>query len=248
MNPGSEAAINQDCTCPVLDNSHGKGIYGGMLINSSRGIRHSPCGGVVHRRLLAACENNNDGAGSRCRSTCTIQTSKIRSGVVHTVARRSRSAHLKAEIFDCFAQGIPSMEICHSYPEIAQSTIFHWLGEFNSRSTPMSLQKQASSASSTSDSGNNLVLLEGQGELSDFLLARRLYRQVVQNKEEPSALRIQAANGLSKLCLLRQQLPKHILREDEKGEPQQKTERPDYSKMSAEELAKLYREKISKTG
>ena len=28
-NPGSDAAIKQGCTCPVLDNAHGRGIMGG---------------------------------------------------------------------------------------------------------------------------------------------------------------------------------------------------------------------------
>jgi hypothetical protein len=32
LTPGSDAAIAQGCTCPVLDNSHGLGIYGGLLI------------------------------------------------------------------------------------------------------------------------------------------------------------------------------------------------------------------------
>lgn len=27
-NPGSDAAIKQGCTCPVLDNGHGKGVGG----------------------------------------------------------------------------------------------------------------------------------------------------------------------------------------------------------------------------
>ena len=26
--PGSDAAIAQGCTCPVLDNAHGQGIFG----------------------------------------------------------------------------------------------------------------------------------------------------------------------------------------------------------------------------
>lgn len=29
-NPGSEEAIEQGCTCPVLDNAHGKGIGNGL--------------------------------------------------------------------------------------------------------------------------------------------------------------------------------------------------------------------------
>ncbi|MCD1645291.1 hypothetical protein [Aurantimonas coralicida] len=28
-NPGSKAAIDAGCTCPVLDNGHGKGYMGG---------------------------------------------------------------------------------------------------------------------------------------------------------------------------------------------------------------------------
>lgn len=27
-NPGSDEALDQGCTCPVLDNSHGNGYYG----------------------------------------------------------------------------------------------------------------------------------------------------------------------------------------------------------------------------
>ena len=27
-NPGSDAAIKQGCTCPVMDNAHGRGIMG----------------------------------------------------------------------------------------------------------------------------------------------------------------------------------------------------------------------------
>jgi len=38
-NPGSDAAIKQGCTCPVLDNAHGRGIMGeedfGFWIDSS---------------------------------------------------------------------------------------------------------------------------------------------------------------------------------------------------------------------
>jgi len=28
-NPGSDEALAQGCTCPVLDNAHGKGYFGG---------------------------------------------------------------------------------------------------------------------------------------------------------------------------------------------------------------------------
>ena len=27
-NPGSDAAVEQGCTCPVMDNGHGRGAYG----------------------------------------------------------------------------------------------------------------------------------------------------------------------------------------------------------------------------
>jgi hypothetical protein len=34
-NPGSDEAIKQGCTCPVLDNAHGKGSYrGGFFITA----------------------------------------------------------------------------------------------------------------------------------------------------------------------------------------------------------------------
>lgn len=29
-NPGSDAAVEQGCTCPVMDNGHGLGAYGVM--------------------------------------------------------------------------------------------------------------------------------------------------------------------------------------------------------------------------
>ena len=32
-NPGSEEAVAAGCKCPVLDNGHGKGIYGGGVKN-----------------------------------------------------------------------------------------------------------------------------------------------------------------------------------------------------------------------
>jgi hypothetical protein len=31
-NPGSPEAVAAGCKCPVLDNSHGKGAFGGMLV------------------------------------------------------------------------------------------------------------------------------------------------------------------------------------------------------------------------
>lgn len=29
-NPGSDEALMRDCTCPVIENGHGKGAWGGM--------------------------------------------------------------------------------------------------------------------------------------------------------------------------------------------------------------------------
>ncbi len=34
-NPGSDAAIEQGCTCPVLDNGHGTGWIGGGFVLST---------------------------------------------------------------------------------------------------------------------------------------------------------------------------------------------------------------------
>ena len=30
-NPGSDEALELGCTCPVIDNGHGKGMYGGQV-------------------------------------------------------------------------------------------------------------------------------------------------------------------------------------------------------------------------
>ena len=30
MNPGSDEAIAAGCTCPVMDNGHGRGYFGGV--------------------------------------------------------------------------------------------------------------------------------------------------------------------------------------------------------------------------
>lgn len=32
-NPGSDAALNMGCTCPVIDNGHGRGYMGGIKDN-----------------------------------------------------------------------------------------------------------------------------------------------------------------------------------------------------------------------
>ena len=32
-NPGSEEALSQGCLCPVLDNGHGKGAWGGAVLD-----------------------------------------------------------------------------------------------------------------------------------------------------------------------------------------------------------------------
>jgi hypothetical protein len=43
-NPGSKAAIEQGCTCPVLDNGHGHGYMGmeGIFVYSSGCKLHMP--------------------------------------------------------------------------------------------------------------------------------------------------------------------------------------------------------------
>ncbi len=30
-NPGSQAALDRGCMCPVMDNGHGRGMYGGAV-------------------------------------------------------------------------------------------------------------------------------------------------------------------------------------------------------------------------
>lgn len=47
-NPGSDEAIAKGCTCPVLDNAHGRG-YGGR-----KGVYVYTVGCPVHDRALAS--------------------------------------------------------------------------------------------------------------------------------------------------------------------------------------------------
>lgn len=37
-NPGSNEAIAAGCTCPVLDNGHGRGAYGGAKLDNGKPI------------------------------------------------------------------------------------------------------------------------------------------------------------------------------------------------------------------
>jgi len=42
MSPGSPAAVEAGCTCPVLDNAHGEGIRGAFWINDDCPIHGDP--------------------------------------------------------------------------------------------------------------------------------------------------------------------------------------------------------------
>ena len=45
-NPGSKEAIEQGCTCPILDNSHGKGYMEGIFVIVQGCPLHNPEGGT----------------------------------------------------------------------------------------------------------------------------------------------------------------------------------------------------------
>lgn len=47
-NPGSREAIDAGCTCPVLDNAHGRGWLGGVKDSEGRTIYVYTAGCPVH--------------------------------------------------------------------------------------------------------------------------------------------------------------------------------------------------------
>lgn len=50
--PGSDAAIDQGCTCPILDNGHGKG----SLWGPNTFIMHETC--PMHRGAIRRAKSN----------------------------------------------------------------------------------------------------------------------------------------------------------------------------------------------
>lgn len=70
MNPGSIGAINAGCTCPVLDNAHGKGYLGQM------GIYAITAGCPVHnptRECLNLCGRMAVPGQKYCSGRCEAE-------------------------------------------------------------------------------------------------------------------------------------------------------------------------------
>lgn len=47
-NPGSDEAVIRGCTCPVLDNGHGRGYMGGAKDKDGAAIYVYTCGCPIH--------------------------------------------------------------------------------------------------------------------------------------------------------------------------------------------------------
>ena len=74
-NPGSDAAIEAGCTCPVLDNGHGKGV-GGNGENTAGGLP------LVARYMGKGGKNEpaNNNQGRDCRNLQRTATNDFRLG------------------------------------------------------------------------------------------------------------------------------------------------------------------------
>jgi hypothetical protein len=58
-NPGSDEAIMRGCTCPVIDNGHGKGYMGGAKDAHGSTLFVYTCGCPVHAPALSAQERDD---------------------------------------------------------------------------------------------------------------------------------------------------------------------------------------------
>jgi len=59
-NPGSDEAIMRGCTCPVIDNAHGRGYMGGARDENGTTIFVYNCECPVHAPTLFLQETKDD--------------------------------------------------------------------------------------------------------------------------------------------------------------------------------------------
>jgi hypothetical protein len=169
------------------------------------------------------------------------------------MARLSQWAKYKSRVFEAFRGGATPRDAIAAYG-IPRSTAYDWLNEY--RRTALGSESVRNSGSNHSlaevvDSPPHLFVVGGTANIesenvSDFALARRTLQEIAKDKSESGAVRVQAAFGLMRLCAMRAELPRHVL--EEKEEISVASERKKLESMSAEELARLYKELIASQG
>lgn len=164
------------------------------------------------------------------------------------MARRSRSEHLKPEIFALFDKGMKAPEVKKAYPQVAARTLYEWHKVWLNAES-----KQLRNASGRKESDDRAHLRDLDAPIltvvpfdpsevrqqSDIALARRTLRDVAGDRRINPAIRVQASLGLMKLAYLRSELPKHIIEESLDADIEQISK--DLEERSPSELATEYR-------
>jgi transposase len=164
--------------------------------------------------------------------------------------------HLKPSVFQAYDQGKSALEVMKFF-KIPRSTAYDWHKEYRESKLPKSPnpknpeppQLQAPlevSKVEVLEPSRPFRVINGcrcGEELSDFQLARRTLREIINDTECSDAVRLQATLGLLKLVPMKAELPKHVLEDQEQTSLQ--AERKKLEGMSVEELAKEYKRELN---
>jgi len=164
--------------------------------------------------------------------------------------RRSQHEHLKPQAVRLYRRGVIPNHVALKLG-IPKSTAYDWFKEFKSAESPVMGEivepipesDRKPEASPGISKIHKLAVIEGGN--SDIALAKRTLREICDSNES-GAVRVQAALGLMRLAALRAELPKHVLEETE--QVTLASERKNYEGMTAEELAREYKNLIENTG
>jgi len=148
--------------------------------------------------------------------------------------RRSKWEHLKNEIIHHFKEGKTPPEVYPLYPDVPRATIHDWY----------KLSQKQDKQELHNENVKPFVLLDGgkKQDISDFALAREVFREIADNQKHSERTRIQAALGLIKLIKLRNDVSSDVL--DETPVSSLKIEREKLKDLSPEELQRMYQEII----
>ncbi len=158
--------------------------------------------------------------------------------------------HLKPVVFQAFDQGKSALEVIKFF-KIPKSTAYDWLKEFKESKVPKpsipknpeTLKPAPLEIPDVSEPPRPFTVIDGGlSELSDFQLVRRTLRSLISDPDVSSAVRLKAALGLMRLVPLKAKLPKHVLEDSEVSSL--KAERRKLEGLTAEELARLYKEEL----
>jgi hypothetical protein len=147
------------------------------------------------------------------------------------MAGKSKFAKLKPKVRAAWEQGKKRREITREIG-VPISTVNRWCAEFEAdpdhvdtdpdrEPAPAPKAKPVRAAVGTAPPSSNLKVVSmddarARLEVNLFKKACDLFVDIVDNKKEPGAVRVQAANGLLKATMLKAQLPAHSINGTEK--------------------------------